>query len=217
VQTTADRTNWWAYESGLSVTTASVWGWHACTSGFFFFHPYFGYFGSTAGHCGALGSYVAVGNTWVDAIRLNRYDGVGWVEADVGLYSLSAWNFPAQPVVRANWPTGLTEKFRNAQIGRGLYLCFEGLASDSDNCGTVVRSNEWLCCDGRGYSFFYSCINYPSGPGDSGGPVYHRYPSNASVAAGMVSSSVVIGGQQLMCFTMVESMQWQTGMDVVTW
>ena len=94
-------------------------------------------------------------------------------------------------MIRANRPTGLDDKFLNSQIGSGLYLCFEGVASDSDNCGTVIRSNEWLCCDSGGHVYFYSCINYPSAPGDSGGPVYHRYPSNASVAAGMVSSSVV--------------------------
>lgn len=217
LEPTADRWGWWAYESGLSVTTASHWGWYGCTSGFFFHHWYYGYFGSTAGHCGPIGASVAVGHSWIDVIRANRYDGVWWVEGDVALYSLTAGGLPAWPMIRANWPTGLDDKFLNSQVGHGLYLCFEGVGSDSDNCGTVVRSNEWLCCDGGGHAYFYSCINYPSAPGDSGGPVYHRYPSNASVAAGMVSSSVVLGGQRLMCFSMVESMQWATGMDVVTW
>ena len=217
VEPTADRWNWTNYESGLAVTVASRWGTYRCTSGFFFYHPYFGYLGSTAGHCGPVGAWVAVGNRSVDVIRANRYDGVWWVEGDVGLYSLSAGRIPAWPMIRANRPTGLDDKFLNSQIGRGLYLCFEGVASDSDNCGTVIRSNEWLCCDGGGHAYFYSCINYPSAPGDSGGPVYHRYPSNASVAAGMVSSSVVVSGQRLMCFTMVESMQRATGMTAITW
>lgn len=217
LEPTVDRWNWDAYGPGLSVTTWDGWSAYQCTSGFIFHHWAYGYFASTAGHCGTPGAWTAVGGRWFDAIRVNRYHGVGWVAADVGLFSLSAHGVPAWPMVRANWIVGLNAKFLNSQIGRGLWLCFEGVGSVWGRCGTVVRSNEWMCCDSAGHAYFYSCINYPSAPGDSGGPVYHRYPSGAAVAAGMVSSSVVLDGQRVMCFTMVESMQNDLGMQVVTY
>ena len=80
-----------------------------------------------------------------------------------------------------------------------------------------MRANEWLCCDAAGHGYFYSCLNYPSLAGDSGGPVY--FPSGASqaVAAGSVSSSVTINGQRLTCFTLVESIEYHLGVQMVKW
>jgi hypothetical protein len=204
-------------ESGLA-TVVNVGGWlFSCTTGLEFVNG-FGYFTSTAGHCGRVGDGVIIGPVIVDSIRANGYQGQQWVMADVSMVSLSARGFPGWPMIDTGdyGQRPIAGKYRNAQIGGGLGLCFEGMYSDSGNCGRVTRANTWTCCDQYGTSFYFSCIDYPSGPGDSGGPVYQPSGVNA-IAVGMVSSAVTINGVRMTCFSTVESMEYIFGSSVVTW
>jgi len=202
------------YEAGLDMVVAYGRTINRCTTGFLF-RNYYGWFGSTAGHCGPGNGGVAVGPRIVDAIRLNTYYPDRTVRADVGMYSLSILRWPAHPVVHGNgYHRRLTGKFANSQLGTGLRLCFEGVASDSGNCGSIVRSNTTVCCDGSGRSFVFTCINFPPLAGDSGGPVYH--PSGTrTIAAGMVSAAVTINGRRSMCFTTIANIEARTNSRLI--
>lgn len=213
-----DRYNFPPFEAGQNALIAWPGRLVSCTTGYLFHNRYYGYFGSTAGHCGNVGAGVAIRPQLVDSVRMNSYFPNKWVMADTAFISMSARPWPAWPMINTgNGVRGITGRYLNTQIGTGLRLCFEGVTSNSGNCGPVVRVNEWLCCDAAGHGYFYSCLNYPSLAGDSGGPVY--FPSGASqaVAAGSVSSSVTINGQRLTCFTMVESTEFVMGSQMVKW
>jgi hypothetical protein len=136
------------------------------------------------------------------------------VTADAGLiYRGAAW--VPWPVIHSVTHPSVAGQFSNAQLANGLSLCFEGMTSDNRNCGAVVRANQWLCCDATGRSFHFTCINYPSGPGDSGGPVYRVFSGNRAAAAGLVSSSVTINGARLTCFTSIENITRRLGVRLV--
>jgi hypothetical protein len=197
------------YESGLraliaiSSTTRAV-----CTSGFVLRNGS-GWYGTVAGHCGAWNRRVAFGSTWADVVRANGYTRTSRVAADVALVSLSIRRWPSRPVVHATGTRHplLVGRLTNAAIGRGLRLCFEGVTSDTANCGPVNLTRQWVCCDGTRRQFYYSCIGYPSRPGDSGGPVYQVLAGGRANAAGMVSSSVTIGGRASTCFSLIQTIE----------
>jgi hypothetical protein len=216
--TPQDRRNFPPYEAGQYGLIAWPGRLVACTTGFLFHNPHVGYFGSTAGHCGRVGAGVAIVPHIADVVRANSYFPNPWVMADTAFISMSAYPWPAWPMINTgNGARGITGRFLNTQLGTGLRLCFEGITSDSGNCGPVVRVNEWLCCDAAGHGYFYSCLDYPSRGGDSGGPVYFPRPSSQATAAGTVSSTVTINGRPLTCFTMVESIEFVMNSRLVTW
>ena len=70
-----------------------------------------------------------------------------------------------------------------------------------------MRVNQTLCCDAGGHAFVFSCINYPSRPGDSGGPIYQVRSDGAVNAAGTVSANVTINGQVLLCFSTIANIE----------
>lgn len=213
-----DRRNFPPFEAGQHALIAWSGRQVACTTGYLFHNRYYGYFGSTAGHCGNVGHGMAILPRIAGTIRMNSYFPNKWVMADSAFVSMSAQPWPAWPMINTgNGVRGITGRYLNTQIGNGLRLCFEGITSNSGNCGAVVRVNEWMCCDAAGHGYFYSCLNYPSLGGDSGGPVYFPQGAGQAVAAGMVSSSVTINGQRLTCFTMVESIEFVTGSQMVKW
>jgi hypothetical protein len=216
--TPQDRRNFPPYEAGQHALIAWPGRLVSCTTGFLFHNPYFGYFGSTAGHCGPVGSGVAIAPNLADQVRANSYFPNPWVMADTAFISMSVHPWPAWPMINTgNGARGITGRYLNTQLGTGLRLCFEGITSDSGNCGPVVRVNEWLCCDAAGHGYFYSCLDYPSRGGDSGGPVYFPTANSQAIAAGTVSSTVTINGRALTCFTMVESIEFVMNSRLVTW
>ncbi|HLT69625.1 MAG TPA: hypothetical protein VKZ72_05640 [Acidimicrobiales bacterium] len=215
----ADRNTFPPYTAGLNTRVLVGTRWHGCTSGYVFANG-FGYFGSTAGHCGRVNDGVVIGPAIVDVIRANGYQPHRWVQADAALFSLSAHGWAHRSEIRAGVggrsQRTVTGKYRNAQIGNGLELCFQGVTSDSGNCAPVVRANQWICCDAAGKEFYYSCISHPSLPGDSGGPVYRPVEPGRAIAAGMVSSSVTVNGTRMTCFSTVESIEYILNSRLVT-
>jgi hypothetical protein len=204
------------YESGLRTIIAVGSRHNVCTTGLLFRNG-LGYFGSTAGHCGRVRDGVVIGSRVADIIRTNGFQGHRWVMADAALVSMSARGWSVSRKIHSAGPHRFAvARYRNSQIAVGLGLCFEGLTSGSNNCGRVVRANQWICCDAGGRSFYYSCLSYPSRPGDSGGPVYRPVTRDRAAAAGMVSASVTIGGRASTCFTTVESIEYILRSRMVT-
>jgi hypothetical protein len=205
------------HEAGLGITVAVGPYLLRCTTGWMFWNPYYGAFGSTAGHCSRNGDGVVIGGRIVDVVRANGYQGVPTVIGDASLYSLSAAGWPSWPAVITDWGHyGVSQKFSNAEMAPGLSLCFEGVTSGSDNCGPVVRANQTVCCDGGGHAFVFTCIAFPPLPGDSGGPVCKWRGDNTAIVAGMLSSAVTISGVTSMCFSTINNIEAVMG-SVVAW
>jgi hypothetical protein len=207
--TNANRNVFPPYEAGLrAVIAISSTRQAVCTSGFVLRNG-FGWFGTVAGHCGAPNRRVGFGTRWADYVRANGYTTTSRVAADVAMVSLSVRRWPSRAVIHATGTVHprLVGRLSNAAIGPGLQLCFEGVSSDTSNCGPVTLTRQWVCCDATRRQFYYSCIAYPSRPGDSGGPVYQRLAGGRANAAGMVSSSVTIGGRASTCFSPIQSIE----------
>lgn len=205
------------YEPGLSITLYDGPRVLRCTTGLYFRNG-FGYFGSTAGHCGPVGAGVVIGPQLVDIVRVNSYFPRQQVLGDGLLTSMSVLGWPAWAVIHTQGAghRPIIGKLSNSQIAAGLRLCFEGITSDGGNCGTVVRANQVLCCDPLGKSYVYSCTDHAGLPGDSGGPVYQPVGALEARAAGMLSSTVTIGGRALMCFSTVANLERALGSVAVT-
>ena len=63
------------HEAGLGITVAVGPYRIRCTTGWMFWNQWYGYFGSTAGHCSRAGDGVVIGGRIVDAVRANSYQG----------------------------------------------------------------------------------------------------------------------------------------------
>ncbi len=122
---TRDRWTYPPYEAGLAVTTAVGSTRYLCTSGFLFRSSAIGYFASTAGHCGPIGSPTWIGRLRADSIRHNGYYSSRQVTADASLiYRGAAW--VPWPVIHSVTHPSVAGQFSNAQLANGLSLCFEG-------------------------------------------------------------------------------------------
>jgi hypothetical protein len=216
--TTSSRNGFPPFEAGLSILVYVPGVTYGCTTGFMFRNG-FGNFGSTAGHCGPVDSPVVLGGRIADVIRGNGYHGTQTVRGDVGAFSLNVLGWSGRNYVhtQGNGHRVITGKLSNTQVAVGLRLCFEGVTSDGNNCGTVVRANQTLCCDAAGKSFIFSCTDYAGRPGDSGGPVYQPVGATQARAAGMLSSTVTINGAALMCFSTAANLERTLGSTIVTY
>jgi hypothetical protein len=204
------------FEAGLGVWVAFGSYWVRCTTGWMFWNQWYGYFGSTAGHCSHLGDGVVMGNYIVGGMRANTYQSWATVWGDVSFFSLSDGGWPGWAVVHQEQTHyAVNQKYSNAQLGNGLSLCFEGITSRSDNCGPIVRSNQTICCDGAGHTYIYTCIAYPPQAGDSGGPVYRVRGDLTAAVAGMLSSAVTINGSTAMCFSTIQNIEAATFSQLV--
>ena len=215
---TSSRTGFPPFEAGLSILVYVPGVTYGCTTGLMFRNG-FGNFGSTAGHCGPVNSPVVLGGRIADVIRGNGYYSAQTVRGDVGAFSLGVLGWSGRNYVHTQGAGHrvIVGKLSNTQIALGLRLCFEGVTSDGNNCGTVVRANQTLCCDAAGKSFVFSCTSYAGRPGDSGGPVYQPVGTSQARAAGMLSSTVTINGAALMCFSTAANLEATLGSTIVTY
>ncbi len=215
---TSTRNGFPPFEAGLSIRVYVQSTIYGCTTGFMFRNGY-GNFGSTAGHCGPVNSGVVLGGRIVDMIRLNGYQSARTVRGDAGAFSLDVLGWSGRDYIHTQGAGHrvIVGKLSNTQIAVGLRLCFEGVTSDGNNCGAVVRANQTFCCDAAGKSFVFSCTNYAGRPGDSGGPVYQPVGTTQARAAGMLSSTVTINGAALMCFSTAANLESALGSTIVTY
>ncbi len=77
----------------------------------------------------------------------------------------------------------------------GRRVCYAGITSGPDNCGTIVRAFPGV----RGLS----CTNITARQGDSGGPVYTRPAADGTVRAVGIAN-IVFGLVQFMCFVPID-------------
>jgi hypothetical protein len=204
------------YRAGLHLLISSTNMTIRCTSGFSFSNAG-DVFGTTAGHCALRGEQVRVGDQVVGTVSINPFQGATRVEADTALYPLAAARRGDEPVIHG---TGagrrVTDSLSDGQIGNGLRLCFDGRTSGIGRCGTVATAGEVICCDSENRSFVFTCLDQPAQAGDSGGPVYQPVGQDRARAAGLLSSSVNVGGRQSMCFSTIDRIERATGTTVDT-
>jgi hypothetical protein len=204
------------YEAGLHLLISSTRTTIRCTSAFSFSNAG-GTYGSTAGHCAKRGERVRVGDTVIGTVSINPFESATRVEADTALYSLSAGRWGSEAVIHGTGTDRrVTTSLSDAQIGNGLRLCFDGRTSGIGRCGTVDTTGQLICCDSGGRSFVFTCLDQPAQSGDSGGPVYQPMGRDRARAAGVLSSSVNVGGRRSMCFSTIDRIERATGTTVDT-
>jgi hypothetical protein len=204
------------YRAGLHLLISSTRTTIRCTSAYTFSNAEATY-GSTAGHCARRGERVRVGRTVVGTVSLNPFESGTRIEADTALYSLSPNRWSHEPVIHgASADRRVTGSLSDGQIGSGLRLCFDGRTTGIGRCGTVDTAGELICCDAGGRSFVFTCLDQPAQAGDSGGPVYQPRGQDRARAAGVLSSSVNVGGRRSMCFSTVDRIERATGTTVDT-
>jgi hypothetical protein len=204
------------YRAGLHLLISSTNATIRCTSGFSFSNAG-GTYGSTAGHCARPGERVRVGDAVAGTVSINPFQDATRVEADAALYPLAASSPSREAVIHGTGADRrVTDSLSDRQIGDGLRLCFDGRTSGIGRCGTVVTAGQLICCDSEGRSFVFTCLDQPAQAGDSGGPVYQRVGRDRAQAAGLLSSSVNVGGRRSMCFSTVDRIERATGTTVNT-
>lgn len=201
------------YEAGQQATMRDISGTAiagACTTGFVVYDtsvplpPAPGsnpYYGLSAGHCGDYGTSAFIGSKYVGVVR-----GSSWpyasVDADTLLFTIATpyvsdyINVQIGPGFTAH--RQVDGQLSNAQLGRGERLCFQGITSQNNNCGTIfatsvpeqtIRTANTALKGQQTIRNLY-CIDYASDKGDSGGPMYKAGPAGAATAAGTVVSVV---------------------------
>ena len=187
-----------------------------CTAGYVFADASATY-GSTAGHCGQVGDAVAVGPTLIDTIAINPFQPSREVRANAALYSLSRGGWSHRPVLHeAEDHAVVVGHLTDAEITRGLELCFSGRTTTERSCGAVNAAHRVICCDANDKSSVFSCIDRLARAGDSGAPVFRPLDAGRVIAAGLLSSSVTIDGRSSMCFSTIDNIQSETGTTIVT-
>jgi hypothetical protein len=91
----------------------------------------------------------------------------------------------------------------NGELTQGVRLCFQGAASDNNNCG-FINFVDTPVVDENNHTITHTwCIDFPSLPGDSGGPVYRVNANQSATAAGVENSSASISGVNSACFSSI--------------
>jgi hypothetical protein len=195
------------YDPGLWVDVTSPTMLYQCTSAYTFTRGG-ERLGSTAGHCGDVGSQVAGGpnaSVSVGTVVANGFYPGQEVRSDLALHSLppgipAGSDVPGGPAGERSVETSMAD----AEITYGTNLCFAGRASGVEQCGPVNAIERYTCCDATERAFVFDCIDRVARAGDSGGPVYQPIGDRQARAAGLLSSSVDINGRSSMCFTTID-------------
>ena len=101
---------------------------------------------------------------------------------------------PAAVVERFVWrPPWFVRGAAKPLLGRRV--CYAGITSGPDNCGTIVRAFPGVRR--------LSCTDITARQGDSGAPVYTQPAADGTVRAVGIAN-IVFGLVQLMCFVPIE-------------
>jgi Trypsin len=147
----------------------------------------------TAGHCGngVLGNswHISGGDTF-GYVKESHFAGADW--SSIGLNKDPAWHFPWEVKQAGGLPNQPINSYAQAYVGENL--CMTGQTSGT-KCGKVTATNVTVNYVPAGAVYGLTQTTIPSGPGDSGGPVY-----NGSIGVGLVSGGPQGGGAPMFAY-----------------
>jgi hypothetical protein len=175
-------------------------GYEGCTSGFSIWNEAFGYFGTTAGHCGAQGNLVRMTGTNipVSSVAADFAPSSGTTNTDAMTFSLSAAD--ATSTIRNDGGTTrpVWWKLADASLTNTLQLCKVGVDTGT-TCGPITDVGKTLS-DGTLTVTGSVCMQAFTDFGDSGGPVEQPRDGGGVWAAGLISAQ---WGSKT-CFTTID-------------
>lgn len=137
--THTSRTQYPPYEAGLELVLGQPSPGPECTSAFTTkrtFLPLF-YYGLTAGHCGPTGTEVHIGNDYISNIGSNAYSQMT-SNSDSARYFLPLTAQASRIYTGGNnGHRSVVGQMANGELTQGVRLCFQGAASDNNNCGFI--------------------------------------------------------------------------------
>lgn len=150
----------------------------------------YGPFGTSAAHCGKVGTLVRAPNgapTYSGTVANDVYWPHITPYADVMGYSI--WGTQAGPLVHINGGHKTVRNVfsANAPNPGATNICRSGSASNNNPCSGVMQNpiTDW---DSNGKLMTHQCMsNLSSLHGDSGGPIYRPNVDGTVMAAGTVS------------------------------
>ncbi len=197
----ATLTSWPPYEAALQIAVENS----GCTSGFTFQNGY-GWFGSTAGHCGVVGNRVFHGTTQVDVIRDNPFQSTNPTQADVAVYSISRANTTDDFYRGTNSHRDVSGKYADVNFSGGLRICTRGSYTNSQTCGDLNGQflDGQFTYNGRTVLNQFCWTTLGTRGGDSGAPHY-RVQSDGSIrAAGIANVIANFGSGDVSCFSSIQ-------------
>lgn len=186
------------YEAGLEVTTDTS----VCTSAFTTVRGN-DYFATTAGHCNTFdNSQVTIGGDPIGRTERNSFHNPQ-IFADAVRIGLTGGVSVATKRIYTGGTghRGVTERIHAGGFRRGRSICFQGLASGTNNCGRIEHKYAKRKVDGLVFRQLV-CIDEPTDTGDSGGPVYDVRDDDSARAAGIVSQKRTRSDPD-MCFSRI--------------
>lgn len=194
-RTATDREVYPPHSGGLflSLDDLNSSRWNGCTSGFSIKTSAGTHMGVTAGHCsdGYLAADIYIGNDYLSRSGQNSYWAATTSNSDALRYTVPSghsWQ-PKILVGSGSYRWVTSPAYTPSTLQQGVNLCFQGITSDNNNCGNIVRRDQ-SSRDSRGrttkHLYF---INFTGKGGDSGGPMYHVNSNGTAKPAG-----IVVGG-----------------------
>ncbi len=153
--------------------------------------------GLTAGHCasGHLEDRVHIGDNYLSRSGMNSYVGKSESNSDAMSYTLPDESHRDDNM----FVDGDTIDYRDLQpprytmdtLDQGDRLCFQGITTGSNNCGTVVHTDLNTNPTGPGSNPLRHqfTLSHGCAAGDSGGPVYHVRDDGTAKAGGVVQGA----------------------------
>jgi hypothetical protein len=145
--------------------------------------------GLTAGHCDNYNpndGWMGTPLVRVGAVATNSYYASNPTNSDAVRIEIPQNQATARIFVGTGHRTVKSPRYVAGDLKSGVNLCFQGIASDNNNCGNINRV-DIAVTDTRGVVHNHTwSINFDAFPGDSGGPVYGVRTDGNAKPAGMV-------------------------------
>lgn len=166
-----------------------------CTSGFSIKSTGGTQMGVTAGHCsrGYLQAGITIGADYLSRSGMNSYWASSPANSDALRYTVpssASWS-PKILVGEGSYRWVTSPRYTMDTLQEGTSLCFQGVVSDNNNCGTIQRGavNVGIIDEEDNRITYHTFgINYAAQSGDSGGPVYHVNTDGSAKPAGIVAA-----------------------------
>jgi streptogrisin B len=205
-----------SYEGGLYVNVDRAGGITSCTTGFKLYSSAYGYFGTTAGHCGGGNGFAARAplGIYSDMIRANGWHGYSTVTSDSAVMLLPSGTTTGTIHIGSGSHRTVKSQYNSSSPSRGTRVCYFGRTSGS-RCGDVNDVDARLTSEGKTVTNLW-CATQTWQGGDSGAAAYGINGDGSAAAAGTVhGGKTFTSGDRDVCWTNIADTLRFHGMTLV--
>jgi len=155
----------------------------------------------TAGHCQTNRRQVYVADRKIGKITANSFRGKRRITADAMRFKVPRKQRRAQVATAQFGDVPVIAKLPDRALVPGQFLCFGGRTTGG-GCGYLSRQDIALKLGKKIFTHLW-CVNVPTRPGDSGGPVVQDRGDGAVRAVGLVGLTLQTATTDEMCFSSI--------------